>query len=130
MAPPQLFSWPQTSEYREPRQQILLSPPSAGPVEVFWTERGEPRREAALGLQLKQFGKAERYDLTRFALIYFSSPEKKRNPQCLTLQTNHTDFGYKAYCKFAPFRVSLLVNFGRQLSSQRWKKRRRADLCP
>lgn len=38
--------------------------------------RGELRSEAALGAQLKQLGKAELYDLTRFALIYFSSSEK------------------------------------------------------
>lgn len=60
-------------------------------------------------MQLKQFGKAERYDLTRFALIYFSSSKKKPpKTRCLTLQTNHTDFGYKAYCAFAQFREEFL----------------------
>lgn len=42
-------------------------------------------------------------------LLFISAVQKKKNkPQCLTLQTNHTDFGYKAHCKFAQFREEFL----------------------
>lgn len=51
-------------------------------------------------------------------LLFISAVQKK---QCVTLQTNHTDFGYEVSCSFAQFREEFLStkNAGRQLCAGR-----------
>lgn len=117
----QLFSWPQMSQHSTETANLpllswcWLSRGSLDTAEGSWAEK------CALGVQLKQFGKAEHYDLTQFALIYFSSWKKK-----IPTQTPVFNFVNKSYwlwlwsllqiCSVQK-RVSLLANSGMQLSS-------------
>lgn len=121
----QLFSQPPISEDRAQRQQTFLSPgwPSGG-----FLDRVEGSWEAKLLWEHSWSSLERQSSMTSHDLLLFISAVQKK--QCLTLQTNHTDFGYEVSCSFAQFREEFLYTSKRWQAALCWESCRRAALVP
>lgn len=129
MAPLQFFSQPQIPEHTtETANFPLLSEcrPSRGFLD---TQRGAEKRSLLWDCSWSSLERQSAMT-SHNLLLFISTVQKKNKNGCLTSQTNHTDFGYKAHCKFAQFREDFSPGKFWQATLQHWKNCRRDDLFP